>query len=91
VREACNLKLTLMQLPDFNYFLILQETMYMAATASLEELQAAYQNLNELKAKHPEAYVEFAGLFKNHRKIGYKNICKMLLGEATPEKLKEEK
>ena len=24
------------------------------------------------------------------RKVGYKNICKLLLGEATPEKLKGE-
>ena len=38
----------------------------------------------------PEAYEAFAALLKKHRKVGYKNICKLLLGEATPEKLKGE-
>ena len=27
-------------------------------------------------------------LFRKNRQIGYKNICKMMMGEATPEKLK---
>ena len=27
-------------------------------------------------------------LFRRHRKVGYKNICKMMMGEATAEKLK---
>ena len=60
----------------------------MPAVASLEELQAAHNDLNQLKEQHPEAYAAFSGLFRQHRSIGYKNICKMLLGEATPEKLK---
>ncbi len=63
----------------------------MPATASLEELQAVYSDLKNILDKHPEAYKSFAELFKKHRKVGYKNVCKMLLGEATPEKLKEEK
>ena len=25
---------------------------------------------------------------RRHRQVGYKNICRLLLGEATPEKLK---
>ena len=60
----------------------------MPAVASLEELQAAQNDLNQLKEKFPEAYTGFSALFRQHRSIGYKNICKMLLGEATPEKLK---
>jgi hypothetical protein len=60
----------------------------MPAVASLEELQAAQDDLNQLKAAQPEAYTAFSSLFRKHRSIGYKNICKMLLGEATPEKLK---
>ncbi|MCE1245208.1 MAG: hypothetical protein LWY06_01045 [Firmicutes bacterium] len=63
----------------------------MPATASLEELQAAYTDLTAIMDTHPEAYREFVSIFKKHRKIGYKNICKMMMGEATPEKLKEEK
>ena len=60
----------------------------MPSIASLEELQAVSGDLEALKAKHPEPYQEIAALLKKHRKVGYKNICKMLLGEATPEKLK---
>jgi hypothetical protein len=60
----------------------------MPSIASLEDLQSVHADLSLLEKKYPDAYVEFAALFKKHRKVGYKNICKMLLGEATPEKLK---
>ena len=46
--------------------------------------------LEQLKAEHPEAYTAFADVLKAFRKVGYKNICKLLLGESTPEKLKGE-
>ena len=62
----------------------------MPALASLEELKDVFARLEELKAKHPEAYDAFAGLLRKYRKVGYKNICKLLLGESTPEKLKGE-
>ena len=42
------------------------------------------------RSLYPEAYAELAGLFRAYRKVGYKNICKLLLGESTPEKLKGE-
>ena len=60
----------------------------MPSVASLEELKAVHADLAVLKNGNPEAYGAIAALFKKHRKVGYKNICKMLLGEATPEKLK---
>ena len=62
----------------------------MPALASLDDLKEVLARLEELKAAHPEAYGAFAGILKKHRKVGYKNICKLLLGEATPEKLKGE-
>jgi hypothetical protein len=62
----------------------------MAALASLEELKAVLVSLEELKARHPEAYDDVSGLLRTYRKVGYKNICKLLLGESTPEKLKGE-
>jgi hypothetical protein len=62
----------------------------MPALASLEDLKAVLASCDELKAAHPEAYAAFAALLKRHRAVGYKNICKLLLGEATPEKLKGE-
>jgi hypothetical protein len=60
----------------------------MPAVASLEELKAVEEQLQELKSRHPEAYIDVVELFRRHRKVGYKNICKMLMGEATAEKLK---
>jgi hypothetical protein len=60
----------------------------MPAIATLEELKAAQETLQNLKLEHPKAYEAFSGFFKDSRKIGYKNIIKMMIGEATPEKLK---
>lgn len=60
----------------------------MPSVASLEELKAVHMDLEKAKQADAEAYTRIAELFKKHRKVGYKNICKMLLGEATPEKLK---
>jgi len=62
----------------------------MAALASLEDLKQVLASLEELKAREPGAYDAFAALLRKHRKVGYKNICKLLLGESTPEKLKGE-
>jgi hypothetical protein len=62
----------------------------MPALASLDDLRAVLARLEELRAAHPKAYDAFARILRDHRKVGYKNICKLLLGEATPEKLKEE-
>jgi hypothetical protein len=62
----------------------------MPALASLDDLNQVLARLEEMKAAHPEAYEAFAALLRAHRKVGYKNICKLLLGEATPEKLKGE-
>ena len=60
----------------------------MPSIATLEELTAVLEDLELLKKEHPQPYDNFAALFRKHRKVGYKNVCKMLLGEATPEKLK---
>ena len=62
----------------------------MAALASLDDLEEVLARLEELKAAHGDAYEAFSALLRKHRKVGYKNICKLLLGEATPEKLKGE-
>jgi len=60
----------------------------MPAIASLEELAAAGAALAELRQRYPEAYADFVELFRRHRHIGYKNISRLMMGEATPEKLK---
>ncbi len=62
----------------------------MAAVAPLEDLKAALGSLEALKSRHPEAYAEIESILRAHRKVGYRNICRLLLGEATPEKLKGE-
>ena len=60
----------------------------MAAIATLEELKAVHAALQKLQEEYPEAYGRFSQVFSDNRKIGYKNIIKMMIGETTPEKLK---
>lgn len=62
----------------------------MPAIATLEELKSVQDDIDSFKASEPAAYASISELLKKHRKVGYKNICKLLLGEATPEKLKAE-
>lgn len=60
----------------------------MPAVATLEELKAVYAALNKIREEYPEPYEKLSRFFSDNRKIGYKNIIKMMIGEATPEKLK---
>lgn len=62
----------------------------MPALASLEELREVNSRVREFETNFPEAYGSIAGILKSFRKIGYKNIVKLLLNESTPEKLKGE-
>jgi hypothetical protein len=62
----------------------------MAALASIEELKEVQARLDVLRERFPEAHQELSALLKAYRKVGFKNICKLLLGESTPEKLKGE-
>lgn len=62
----------------------------MPAMANLEDLKEVLSRLEAVKGRFPEAYDELARVFRDWRKVGYKNICKLLLGESTPEKLKGE-
>jgi hypothetical protein len=62
----------------------------MAAIASLDDLKKVLADLEQMKAASPEAYDAIAAILRKHRAVGYKNICKLLLGESTPEKLKGE-
>jgi hypothetical protein len=57
----------------------------MPAIALLEDLKAAQKEL--LEAKDLD---ELKGIFKKWCRIGWKNICKLWLGELTPEQLKGE-
>ena len=60
----------------------------MSAVASLEDLKQVQKELQSLKMKDEEMYEDFVELFKRNRSVGYKNICKMLMEETTPEELK---
>ena len=61
----------------------------MPALASLEDLKATQKQIQDLKNQYPEAVKAVAALLKQNRRIGYKNICRMLTGEMTPEELKQ--
>lgn len=58
----------------------------MPAIAPIEDLRAAQEELLEAKDLK-----ELKAAFKKWRRIGWKNVCKLGLEEATPEKLKGEK
>jgi hypothetical protein len=60
----------------------------MPAIATLEELKAVQSRLAAIREEYPEAYEKVSRLFRENRGIGYKNIIKLMTGEATPEKLK---
>jgi hypothetical protein len=62
----------------------------MPAVAPIEELREVDALVKEFQAKFPEAYQALADLLKKYRRVGYKNIAKLLMNEATPEKLKGE-
>lgn len=57
----------------------------MPALASLEDLKAAQQDLVDAKDLD-----ELKTAFRKWRHIGWKNVCKLWLGERTPEQLKGE-
>jgi hypothetical protein len=58
----------------------------MPAIASLEDLKAAQRDL--LNAKDLN---ELKAAFKKWRRVGWKNVVKLWLGERTPEQLKGER
>ena len=60
----------------------------MPAVASLKDLEAVQLQLELLKADNEDFYLKFRDLIKKHRQVGYKNICKLILEETTPKKLK---
>lgn len=60
----------------------------MPATVPLEDLERANEELQSLEMKFPEAYEDFTEFFQRNRSLGYKNLCKMLMGEQTPKELK---
>lgn len=60
----------------------------MPAFASLEELKAVEKEIQQFKSTYPEAASGLMELLRKNRKVGHKNICKMILGEATAEELK---
>lgn len=62
----------------------------MPAVASIEELREVDAALRSFHASFPEAHAAITQLLRKYRKVGYKNIAKLLMSEATPERLKGE-
>ncbi len=59
----------------------------MAGRASRDKKLQAIQELEALKMKAPEIYDDFAKFFDRNRVVGYKNLCKLLMGDYTREDL----
>jgi hypothetical protein len=62
----------------------------MPAVAPIEELREVEARVKEYQGKFPDAYLALADLLRKYRRVGYKNIARLLMNEATPEKLKGE-
>ena len=60
----------------------------MTSVAPLEDLKRAHRELEALEMKFPDAYDDFASFFERNRALGYKNLCRLLMREQTPEELK---
>ncbi|MFH1338648.1 MAG: hypothetical protein ABIH40_02230 [Candidatus Omnitrophota bacterium] len=60
----------------------------MPAIASLEDLKKLNAEIQEIKKKNPEVCEKIVQVIKKNRKIGYRNFCKLFIGERTPEELK---
>ena len=60
----------------------------MPAVASLEQLREVAAEMEGLRIQFPDAYEALVSAYKRHRGVGYKNVAKIMMGEATPEKLK---
>ncbi len=59
----------------------------MPTNVDYDDLKNVSNEIEGLKMKYPDAFKEFTDLINKRRKIGYRNICKLLMG-TTPEKLK---
>jgi len=60
----------------------------MPALASIEELRKVKHALQIIESKYPQAYSEISKLINENIRVGYKNICKLLTKQSTPEELK---
>jgi len=67
------------------HFALCGRLVVMPAIAPIEDLKAAQKELLETSDIN-----DLKKVFKKYRRIGWKNICKLWLEEATPEKLKGE-
>jgi hypothetical protein len=75
---------------DGGSVLVIRREGTMPAVAPIEELREVDARVKEFQAGFPEAYAALTALLKKYRRVGYKNIAKLLMNEATPEKLKGE-
>ncbi len=60
----------------------------MPAIAPIQDLKKAQDSINDLKKKYPSACNDFMQFLSAYRGVGYSNLCKMFIEEATPESLK---
>lgn len=55
--------------------------------ASDEELLRALHEVEAFEMKHPEAFEDLVDLVDQNRRIGYSNLCKMVLGRITEDEI----
>ena len=63
----------------------------MASVAKLEDLVALNNVIKGMRKQHPDAYGDIKEIILRNRSTGYRNFCKLFIGEWTPEELKSGK
>lgn len=61
----------------------------MPTVASIEDLEKVEHALLDFQEEYPDAFEAIRTLIDDNKKIGYRNICRLILGDR-PVKLKGE-
>lgn len=63
----------------------------MPTEISLEELDVLDKEIRKIKKTYPEACDEISRLINKRRNLGFRNFCRLFIGEWTPETLRSGK
>lgn len=70
---------------SYNYFLF--KECLMPTSVPLEKLTAAANEIDLFKQSYPDAFKAVVNLFRKQRSVGYRNLCRLIMEETTPEEL----
>ena len=57
----------------------------MPTSVPLEKLTAAANEIDLFKQSYPDAFKAVVNLFRKQRSVGYRNLCRLIMEETTPD------